>query len=88
MWLINQFSALLLFVVPLGLFISYLWLRQRELAGRWWLLGLGLASSLLIIYLMTRFQTGAAGTTTRSVEDALDQVADGRPLFVELYSDY
>jgi uncharacterized membrane protein len=85
---INQFSALLLLVLPLMGFILILLTRNRYPAARWPLLALSVCGTLLVLIFLSRFQTGAAGASATEVESILNESILGRPVFLELYSDY
>ncbi len=88
MQLINQFSALLLFIVPLAGFILIVLTRDRYPAARWPLLALSIGGTALVFYLVSHFQIGAAGIAATQVNTALTENVDGRPVLLELYSDY
>jgi hypothetical protein len=84
MQLINQYSALLLFVIPIGFLVMAVFWRKRPLLSR-----AALLTGLVLI--------GAAGffiLQTESRETPLGEVemllasGIGRPVLLELYSDY
>ena len=85
---INQYSALLLLLIPLAAFVSWLTGRHRYPTARWLLFALAISSTAAVFYVLAQFRTGDAGTSAGQVESVLHDQAAGQPVLVELYSDY
>lgn len=83
MQIVNQYSAVMALILPLGLLALAVVGRQRPLLSRLSLIG-GLLALIVVGYFL--LQTEAKGTTPNQVEALL--AAPGRPVFLELYSDY
>ena len=83
MQIVNQYSAFMALIVPLGLLtLAVVW-RQRPLLSRLSLVG-GLLALIGVGYFL--LQTEAQGTAVNDVETVL--TAPEKPVFLELYSDY
>lgn len=83
MRIVNQYSALMALILPLGLLVLAVVLRQRPLLSRLSLIG-GLLALIVAGYFL--LQTEAKGTAPTQVEALL--AAPEQPVFLELYSDY
>jgi 4-amino-4-deoxy-L-arabinose transferase-like glycosyltransferase len=83
MQLVNQYSVLMTLVLPLGLLVLAVVMRQRPLLSRLSLIG-GLLTLIVVGYFL--LQTEAKGTAANDVAALL--VAPQQPVFLELYSDY
>jgi hypothetical protein len=83
MQIINQYSAFMTLILPLGLLALAVVLRQRPLLSRLSLIG-GLLALIVAGYFL--LQTEAKETAPDQVETLL--AAPGQPVFLELYSDY
>jgi hypothetical protein len=83
MQLVNQYSALMTLVLPLGLLVLAVVARQRPLLSRLSLIG-GLLALIVVGYFI--LQTESKGTAANDVAALL--AAPQQPVFLELYSDY
>lgn len=83
MQIINQYSALMALILPLGLLVLAVVLRQRPYLSRLSLIG-GLLALVVVGYFL--LQTEKKRTAPNQVEALL--AAPDRPVFLELYSNY
>jgi 4-amino-4-deoxy-L-arabinose transferase-like glycosyltransferase len=83
MQIVNQYSAVMALILPLGLLALAVVGRQRPLLSRLSLIG-GLLALIVVGYFL--LQTEAKGMAPNQVEALL--AGPGRPVFLELYSDY
>ena len=83
MQIVNQYSAVFSLVLPLGLLVLAVVWRRRPLLSRLSLIG-GLLALIVVGYFL--LQTETKGIAANQVETML--AAPGRPVFLELYSDY
>lgn len=83
MQIVNQYSVFMALVLPLGLLVLAVVMRQRPLLSRLSLIG-GLLALIVVGYFL--LQTEAKGIAANQVEALL--AAPEQPVFLELYSDY
>ena len=83
MQIVNQYSAVMALILPLGLLVIAVVGRQRPLLSRLSLIG-GLLTLIVVGYFL--LQTEAKGVSPNQVEALL--AAPEQPVFMELYSDY
>lgn len=83
MQLLNQYSAVMALILPLGLLVIAVVGRQRPLFSRLSLIG-GLLALIAVGYFL--LQTESKGVSPNQVETLL--AAPEQPVFLELYSDY
>ena len=83
MQIVNQYSAVMALILPLGLLVIAVVGRQRPLLSRLSLIG-GLLALIVVGYFL--LQTEAKGVSPNQVEALL--AAPEQPVFMELYSDY
>lgn len=83
MSLFNQFSALPAFLLPLGILIVSLRLTQYPTIRRYGIMVGVLGTAVLALFI---FGSRVEGDSAAEVESVLD--GNGRPVLVELYSNY
>ena len=84
MQLINQYSAVWALILPLGLLVTAVRLRRQPVISRL----IGGAGLVLLVYIGYFLIQPEANPVPVNEVEAMLAAPSGRPIFLELYSDY